>query len=285
MELKLAVADFTFPLLEWEQSLMLAHAIGMKGVDVALFAHGSHLRPDTILEHPEKSAVEVSARLRAHKLEPADIFGIPGTSFGQNAINDPDAGARHRSAEYFRRILDFTARCGGSHLTLLPGVQFPQERKEDSLQRAAEELEWRAQTAERAGVSFSIEPHLGSIVPTPQEALRLLDLAPTLTVTLDPSHFVRQGFSDEAILPLASRASHVHTRCAREGRLQAPLRENAIDFKKYLQAFDRQAYAGWIALEYTWIEWEQCNDVDNVSETILLRNLLREAAAGLPARA
>ena len=45
--------------------------------------------------------------------------------------------------------------------------------KDDSLKRAAEELEWRAQAAERAGVQFAIEAHLGSIVPTPGEALQL----------------------------------------------------------------------------------------------------------------
>ncbi len=45
MELKLAVSDYSFPLLKWEQSLNLAHEIGMDGVDLGLFADGSHLRP------------------------------------------------------------------------------------------------------------------------------------------------------------------------------------------------------------------------------------------------
>ena len=66
-------------------------------------------------------------------------------------------------------------------------------------------------------------------------------------------------------------------RGAREGRLQAPLRENCIDFKKYVHSLNRHEYSGWIAVEYTWIEWERCNEVDNLSETILLKNLLRAA--------
>lgn len=279
MELKLAVADFSFPLLEWEQSLMLAHQIGMDGVDIGLFAAGAHLPANKLLENPEASAADVSATLRAHELQPADVFGIPGASFAQNAVNDPDATSRRKSAEYFDRILEFTVRCGASHLTLLPGVHFPQEQKIDSLKRAAEELEWRAQTAQRAGVQFSIEAHLGSVVPTPGEALQLLELAPTLTLTLDPSHFIRQGISDETVMALVSRTSHFHARGAREGRLQAPLRDNAIDFKKYLHALSQHGYAGWTAVEYTWQEWERCNEVDIISETILLRNLLRAAAA------
>lgn len=277
MDLKLAVADYSFPLLEWEQSLKLAHEIGMDGVDIALFAGRSHLRPDQMLENPKASAASVSATLRAHGLQLADVFGIPGTSFAQNAPNDPDASSRKRSAEYFYRILEFAAECGAVHLTLLPGVHFPQEQKDDSLKRAAAELEWRAQAAERAGVRLAIEAHLESIVPTPQEALQLLELAPTLTLTLDPSHFIRQGISDEMVMPLLSRTSHFHARCAREGRLQAPLRENSVDFKRYLHSLERNEYSGWMTVEYVWIEWEQCNEVDNLSETILLKNLLREA--------
>jgi len=277
MELKLAVADYSFPLLEWEQSLRLAHEIGMDGVDIGLFAHGSHLQPDKILESPAASAARASTSLRAHGLKPADVFGIPGAAFDQNAVNDPDPNTRKKSAEYFHRILEFTVRCGASHLTLLPGVHFPQEQKDDSLKRAAAELEWRAQAAERAGVKCGIEPHLGSIVPTPEEALQLLELAPTLTLTLDPSHFIRQGISNELALTLVSRTSHVHARCAREGRLQAPLRDNSIRFEKYLDSLNRHEYSGWMTVEYTWQEWERCNEVDILSETILLRNLLRAA--------
>jgi sugar phosphate isomerase/epimerase len=276
MELKLAVSDYSFPLLEWEQSLRLAREIGMEGVDLGLFAHGSHLQPDKILENPETSAAKICATLRAHGLHAADVFGIPGASFDQNALNDPDASSRRKSTEYFHRILEFAVGCGGSHLTLLPGVHFLQEQKGDSLKRSAEELEWRAQAAERAGIRLSIEPHLGSIVPTPEEALQLLELAPTLTLTLDPSHFIRQGITKEAVMPLVSRTSHMHARGAREGRLQAPLRENSIDFKQYLHSLNLHEYSGWITVEYTWIEWERCNEVDIVSETILLRNLLRK---------
>jgi sugar phosphate isomerase/epimerase len=216
MELKLAVADYSFPLLEWEKSLNLAHEVGMDGVDLGLFAGGSHLRPNKVLENPETSAAEVSAVVRARGLQVADVFGIPAASFDQMAVNDPDESSRHKSAEYFHRILEFAVRCGASHFTLLPGVHFPQEQKGDSLKRAAAELEWRAQAAERAGVRMAIEPHLGSIVPTPEEALHLLELAPTLTLTLDPSHFIRQGISEERVLTLVSRTSHFHARCARE---------------------------------------------------------------------
>jgi hypothetical protein len=34
-------------------------------------------------------------------------------------------------------------------------------------------------------------------------------------------------------------------------------------------------YPGYIGVEYVWIDWEHCNEVDNISETILLRDYLR----------
>jgi hypothetical protein len=64
---------------------------------------------------------------------------------------------------------------------------------------------------------------------------------------------------------------------AREGRLQTSLRQNSVNFKNYLHSLSRHEYSGWICVEYTRQEWEQCNEVDIVSETILVRNLLRAA--------
>ena len=34
-------------------------------------------------------------------------------------------------------------------------------------------------------------------------------------------------------------------------------------------------YAGYIGVEYVWIDWEHCNEVDNLSETILFRDFFR----------
>ena len=33
-------------------------------------------------------------------------------------------------------------------------------------------------------------------------------------------------------------------------------------------------YAGYVGVEYVWIDWEGLNEVDNVAETIQMRDLL-----------
>jgi sugar phosphate isomerase/epimerase len=275
MNLKLAIGDYSFPKLEWEQTLRLARDIGMQGMDVALFAGRSHLDSDEVLSDPSKAAARVSAALRSNDLEIADVFGQAGRAFEENALNHPDVADRKRATEFFYRILEFAVRCNSRHLTLLPGTHFQEESYEDSLKRSAEQLAWRIEAARRLGVTFSIEPHVGSIVATPPLAKRLLEMAPGLTLTLDYTHFTCQGIVDDEIEPLLAFASHFHARGACRGKLQASMKEDTIDYDRVLQALNNINYPGFIVLEYVWTEWMRCNEVDNITETIVLRDLLR----------
>jgi sugar phosphate isomerase/epimerase len=277
MTLRLATADYTFPKLEWEQSLRLARDLGFDAIDIGLFAGRSHLRPENLLAQPAQAAAQIVAALQAHGLAIADIFGQPGNHFEEKAVNHPDAGERKQAAEFFGRILELVARCSGKHLSLLPGVHFEREDYEDSLHRCADELAWRVEAALRMGIALAVEPHVGSIVQTPVQTRHLLDRVPGLTLTLDYGHFTCQGIPDDEIEPLLGSASHFHARCGCKGKLQAGFEENAIDYRRILGAMKRVGYGGHITLEYVWTEWMQCNRVDNVSETILLRDFLRGA--------
>jgi sugar phosphate isomerase/epimerase len=125
------------------------------------------------------------------------------------------------------------------------------------------------------GVTVSTEAHLGSVVPSPAKAAALLAKAPGLTLTLDYGHFIYQGFKNDEIHPLIPHASHFHARAGANKQLQPVLKENEIDFLTILRRMKRSAYRGYLGIEYVWIDWEGCNRVDNLSETIQLRDLLR----------
>ena len=60
---------------------------------------------------------------------------------------------------------------------------------------------------------------------------------------------------------------------------QASLAENTIDFEGMMAGLSAMHYQGKLALEYVWVEWQGCNRSDNLSETILLRQRLRDIAA------
>jgi len=42
-----------------------------------------------------------------------------------------------------------------------------------------------------------------------------------------------------------------------------------------LRAMEKTNYRGYVGVEYVWIDWEHCNEVDNLSETIQFRDFLR----------
>jgi sugar phosphate isomerase/epimerase len=165
---------------------------------------------------------------------------------------------------------------------MVPGLDWPHESHEESLTRAARELGLRADAARTAGVRFSIEPHVGSVCGTPEDVARLVELAPGLELTLDYTHYVSQGFSEAEIEPLLRHARHVHARGGAPGRVQCALKDSTIDYGRLVDALCASGYDGALALEYVWIDWERCNECDNISETLLLRDRLRAAIAGQP---
>ncbi len=281
MDLKLACADFSFPLVGHDDSLAIISRLGFAGVDIGVFGGRSHAQPENIFGNLPSAARELADRVRSHGLEFADIFLIPAPDFKTYAANHPDRTQRQISREMFQRGLELTARVNARHMSALPGVAWEGESADDSMKRCADELAWRVEQAKALNIVFSVEAHIGSIAPTPADAMRMVNLAPGLTLTLDYGHFTYRGISDDEIEPLVAKASHFHARCACKGRLQSPLKENTIDYPRVLRAMRKANYPGYIGVEYVWIDWERCNEVDNLCETVLLRDVLLKAGRTL----
>jgi sugar phosphate isomerase/epimerase len=278
MKLKLSCTDFSFPLLSHDAALTVIALLGLGGVDIGLFAGRSHLRPEKELTAPQKKGTALGRALRDRGLAAADIFLQLHENFVDFAVNHPEAARRKFARQQFSKTLDYAAAAGSQHVTILPGVVFKNEPRQTSLARAAEELLWRVGQAAAMDLTLGVEPHVGSIIDTPERALELAKLVPRLGFTLDYAHFTRIGIPDSRIEPLTARATHFHARCARKGRLQSPLKENTINFARVLKALNKHRFNGWLALEYVWIDWEHCNEVDVLSETVLLGAHLTAAA-------
>jgi sugar phosphate isomerase/epimerase len=276
--MRFATADYSFPLLSWEKAIRLASDLEMDGIDLSLFQDRSQIKPEEALANPSVTGAKTRATVEANGLAVADVFGIPGKDFSELCPNHPDTGVRLASREYFCRLVDFATACGAGHLTSLPGLIFDSEGFDSSFARCIEELSWRLETANRSGLVFAVEGHTGSIIANPKRAERLVRSVPGLTLTLDLGHFIAQGYPQAEANSLIEHTSHVHARCASPGRLQAPLKTNVIDFYDLVKRLVACNYPGWYAIEYVWIDWEHCNEVDNVSETILLRAVLEDAA-------
>jgi len=275
MALELACADFTFPLLAHERALDLIALIEFRAVDIGLFEGRSHLWPSREFKQLDKSAALLKRKLADRGLVAADVFLQTAPEFVSLAPNRADARRRRKSRDLFSKTLDYALGCGSRHVSALPGVHFPDESLADSLARCSDELAWRCEQATARGVTFSVEAHIGSIVSRPKGALKLVKNTPGLTLTLDYTHFTRLGIADAEVEPLLAYATHFHTRGARKGRLQTSFHENTIDYARVWRLMHATGYRGYVGIEYVWINWEHCNEVDNLSETILYRDFFR----------
>ncbi len=276
-DIKLSCADFTFPLLSHQRSLELIRDLGFEGVDIGLFEGRSHLRPGDVLRAPAASAADLRQRCEYLGLRIADIFLTPGTDVGTLSPNDPDPANQAASRDIFCRALEFSLACGAEHFSVLPGIPWEGEERKASFARSVEGLAWRAEEAAAAGLPLSCEAHIGSVISSPDEVLALLDAVPSLGLILDYGHFVVPGHPVEEIERLHSRAVHFHARGACRDRIQVIAEENTIDFPRLARSLARSGYRGWICVEYVWMQGWDCNRVDNLSETIMLRDVLREA--------
>ncbi len=277
MELKFACADFTFPLLPHDKVLDLISMLGFQGVDIGLFEERSHLQPSKVFCNVRKNAQDLSKRLKDRGLEPADIFLQTALDFVSLAPNHPDKKIREKARERFGLTAEYALECGSRHVSALPGIVFETESREVSFQRCCEELAWRCELAKGYGLILGVEAHIGSIAQNPEEALSLVRNVPGLTLTLDYTHFIKQGISESSVEPLIRYASHFHARGAAYGRLQTVVSESTIDYPGIIKVMKETGYAGYIGIEYTWSEWEGCNKTDNLSESILMRNLISKA--------
>ncbi|CAN5497952.1 hypothetical protein BH10CHL1_BH10CHL1_27620 [soil metagenome] len=275
MTYKLACADFTFPLLAHDNVLKLIAMLDLQGVDIGLFEERSHLWPSREFENVTESARQLKSKLDDLGLQAADIFLQMAPDFQLYAINHPEAERRAHARAWFVQALEYANEAGAKHVTALPGVHFATEPLNASMARTVEELSWRVEQAQQQGIIFGVEAHVGSIAPDPLSAEQLIKRVPGLTLTLDYTHFTRAGTPDAVIEPLVKYASHFHIRGARTGRLQDSFAHNTIDYRRVFAAIEASNYAGWLGIEYTWQDWEHCNECDNVAETILFRDFLR----------
>jgi sugar phosphate isomerase/epimerase len=278
MNLRLACADFTFPLLEHQHSLELISRLGFSGVDIGLFDGRSHLWPSAEFNDIKGNASRLQEELCSLGLVAADIFLQMDPDFVPYAINHPEQERRAKARDWYQKALEYAATCGSNHITVLPGAHFEEESLDDSLGRSISELAWRVEKANEYGLVLGTEAHVGSIAPDPKTALYMVDSIPGLTLTLDYTHFTLAGLPDAETETLIPYASHFHVRGARKDRLQVNFEQNTIDYARVFCAMQEAGYAGWVGIEYVWTEWERCNESDNLSETILYRDLFRKLA-------
>ena len=266
--------DHTFPKLDFETSLKMFKLLSFDKIDVVLneYAGNRHLHTFQELDHPMENGKILAEKLSGEGFVPTDLFIFLG-DHEKWAINSPNRERRLVNADYFKKAVTYAKACGSGHITIVPGVVFDNDYGE-SLKRAAQELKWRAGYGEEHGIVVSFEPHIGSIADTTERTLELLERAGSATVTLDYSHFIKNGEEQEEIDRLLPFAAHMHFRNACSGSSQTIFDESCIDYQKMLHLIKRKGYSGEMAIEFCSSPWENQNRVDTIGETVSLREHL-----------
>ena len=272
-------ADYTFPLLSRTQSLRLLRLLDFEFVDIGLFERNPSYLPSELMAAPVDFIRGVNRDIALAQIRPSDVFLQIGTEPGQSSANDPDPNVRTRNRQVFKQALELCTAIQCDHLTGLPGVDHG--GKDTDLALAVEEAAWRVRVSNEAGVVYSIEPHIGSICASVESTHHFLSRVEGLTLTLDYGHFVCAGEESSKAHSLLPFVSHIHVRGGSPNRLQTSVADSTIDFEGMMSGLYNRRYAGKLALEYVWVDWQGCNLSDNLSETILLRGRLQKIAAAL----
>ncbi|MEZ5864764.1 MAG: TIM barrel protein [Geminicoccaceae bacterium] len=146
----------------------IGRALGIEGLDLGLH-HGPALAKDRLLADPEGLAGEI----RKLGITCPNLYWLFGEGLVERNLADPEA--RGANAADFRRVLAFCTAAAIPTIFVLPGVCGPGVGREAALERSAASLGPLVAMAGDAGVTLTVEPHVGGFLESPDLTLALLD--------------------------------------------------------------------------------------------------------------
>ena len=278
--MRLTCTSFSFPLLSLEDAAKAIALMRIPLMDLSAYEGWVHIQPHEIEANPQQQADRVRRAVEEAGLQGlADMITQFGVSFRDRPINTPDPATREANRQRFRAMLTFCKAAGIPGITVLPGVVWEDLGPDRSYELARAELTYMAQLAGDAGLRLSTEAHRESVVEPIDRAIQLVHEVPGLRLTLDYTHFVSAGVPVEEVHRLIPFAAHFHARQGAPGKLQADHWEGTLDYPDIVRRLKAAGYQGAITVEYTWQEWQGCHELDVLSESILLRDVLLAAIA------
>lgn len=282
--MRFTCTSWSWSLLSFENVIRVMRILGFETIDVGAFAGFCHFEPTELASNPSVAAASLNDIAHRHGVAFTDLFVTFGKDLADRCVNSPEPAIRNKNAETLRRLVDFCNLANIPGITLCPGIEHTALGRRASLALATEELARLAEIGHRGSVRISFEPHLESVAESPADTLSIVKGSPYLSLTLDYSHFIAQGYETAEVDPLLSHAGHLHVRQAKGGTLQARDDDGVIDFERILAQLDQIGYMGAVAFEYEWNSWQGNNRVDVLSETLALRHRLSRFAGSESSR-
>ncbi len=270
MPITLGTHLFSFPLCTTEEAARITRVLGM---DVMDLGNGRDLDPEAVAENVGAAADRVNAIAERTGVRFHDGFPQPTD---KHITNTPDEQEYRHQREVTAGWIAFGAQIGLNGITLSPGMNWPGLSLDQAYARTRDQLRPLVDIAGEHGLALRIEPHVESCIWSPDLALRMLDDVPGLSLTIDHSHFAFHGFTYEETAVMHPHGTHWHARQAALGKLQTGFDDGAIDFRRIVGDLVAGGYEGVVALEVVHTPWLDLDQQDIISETVRLRDHLRE---------
>ena len=266
-DIKLSGAAWTWVGATLEEAAGIYRALGVNAMDLIAMP-GAALEADEIARDPLGHA----DRARNLNMELGNLITIFGAGFEDRALNSTDAGVRGKNLETYKGLLEYCAAARIYSIMVLPGVLQKGISREEALDISTAEMRTMNELAADAGILLAYEPHVESILESPQEILDYVKRMPDIKLVLDYAHCVSLGYKQSEIDAIAPYSGHVHLRQASSGKIQARWAEGEIDFPAVMQLLTKNGYEGYVTLEYEHEEFWDMDKCDVMTETIKMRN-------------
>ncbi|MBI3957198.1 MAG: sugar phosphate isomerase/epimerase [Chloroflexi bacterium] len=244
--MKLGYSTWGMPTVPVDSALAHLAALGFDGVELTVIPGYS----------TELSILTKSERRRILKLLKKHGLDLPAIA-GHTSLMEEDAKSHAANLKRLKQTIDLAVDWAGPDAPPAIDTTAGSKPEEWGSRRAqlVERTQELADYAQAKGVTIAMEPHVGSIIDTPQKMVELIELVglPNVKVNFDISHFNVMGFSiEESVSALAPHAVHTHVK-DETGR--APNHqflipgEGVFDYVTYLKSMQRHGYTGYISAE------------------------------------
>lgn len=248
--IKLGCCSNNFRERSLDEALRLISDLGFRFVDVGASDSWTQVGQEAAAADPAGLGSEVHEIAKAHGLTLAELaityVMVDGASV---QTNDPDASVRRRLLKQYRGICQFAAQAGFQSIMGVPGIRQDALGEQGAWDVTATVLTDMVAIAKEYGVLCNLEPAIGTLLQTPDAAVRMARQVPGLGYSLDYAHFVAQRIPQRDVAPVHEFTRHMHAKQARVGYRKTLFHEGDINYAAIIGELKQRNWDGVIVME------------------------------------
>ncbi len=273
----IACTTHSFGVVPLDAAFRIIKALELDHADLIAATYPQQLDPYALAAEPEREAERIG------NLAAEAGVRLSGCFVGfRERLTTADPEQRWRLSELYGAVGRLAHRLGIVHVQTGFGRADPTLSADEQFAVIVDNVRAVQKAVAAEGAELLVEAQRGAAISTPDALERLLHEVPGLRINHDPGQFACQGFEQESYGPLYAATAHIHMRQARPGALQEKLELGTVDFRRVVRALQAVGFDGVYATEYVHFAGSaDCANVDVVTETVKMRDLIREELARL----